>query len=92
MAQSYVGKCPVSKGIGTVIRKFVVLPFTPAAPDVSGERLRNSMDDCWRRRSHALRDGLMGMIVQLPVVMMPKRSIWPRVNSRNSPRRTMSPR
>jgi hypothetical protein len=33
MAQSYVGKCPVSKGIGTVIRRFVVPPFTPDFPN-----------------------------------------------------------
>src|SRR5258708_17484934 len=31
MAQLYVGKRPVSKGIGRVIRRFVVLSFAPAA-------------------------------------------------------------
>jgi hypothetical protein len=32
----YVGKSPISKGIGRVIRTFVVLPFTSISLDVSG--------------------------------------------------------
>jgi hypothetical protein len=35
-AQLYVGKSPISKGIGRVIRTFVVLPFTSISRDVSG--------------------------------------------------------
>jgi hypothetical protein len=30
MSQLYVGKHPISKGIGTAIRRFVVLSFAPA--------------------------------------------------------------
>jgi hypothetical protein len=35
-AQLYVGKPPISKGIGRIIRRFVVLPFTPVSLDVNG--------------------------------------------------------
>jgi hypothetical protein len=33
MAQSYVGKPPASKGIGGVIRRFVVSPFKSDIPE-----------------------------------------------------------
>jgi hypothetical protein len=46
MAQSYVGKPPPSKGIGGVIRRFMVSPFTPMFPSVGGMRPRNLIDGC----------------------------------------------
>jgi hypothetical protein len=70
MAQSYVGKCSVSKGIRTVIRKFVVSPFTPDVPERQRPASAHLMDDRWRRRSHGLRNVLIGVIAQLPVAMM----------------------
>jgi hypothetical protein len=50
MAQSYVGKPPISKRIGSIIRRFVVSPVTSDVPNVSGVRPRNSIDGCGRAR------------------------------------------
>jgi hypothetical protein len=49
MAQSHVGRCPISKGIGGAIRKFVMFAFNaPLTVDLSGERPRDSIDEASR--------------------------------------------
>jgi hypothetical protein len=51
-AQLYVGKRPISKGIGKPIRTFIVLAFSrPIFLGVSGEHLRNQTAPLWQPRS-----------------------------------------
>jgi hypothetical protein len=67
MAQSYVGKRPISKGIGRVIRRFVIVAFALHAsgrrPQVSAQR------DARLRAGAATRHGLRDFTVLQPLDM-----------------------
>jgi hypothetical protein len=49
MAQSYVGKRPISKGIGRGIRRFVIVLSRSPLMGVRGERLHDATEGCDRR-------------------------------------------
>ena len=80
MAQSYVGKRPISKGIGTVIRRFVIAAFKRR---VSGRRPQAAARrDAWLRAGAATRHGLRDFTVLRPLGMDRRRDRtaigWPK--------------
>jgi hypothetical protein len=46
MAQSYLGKPPISKGIGRGIRRFVIVAFALHALAVSRKNLQDATEGC----------------------------------------------
>jgi hypothetical protein len=88
MAQSYVGKPLASKGIGGIIRRFVVSRFTPMFPSASGVRSRNSIDGCGL--APLLAEGCEPSLCEpSTAAMKPEGRIKPRSHRRNVPRRTV---
>jgi hypothetical protein len=79
MAQLYVGKRAVSKGIGAAIRKFVVLGFRgPLCRDHSGERLRDSMNDSGvaPRPRRMMRNWITNSLISATQLSSAARSAW----------------